>query len=88
MITSQIHDLKVQLTRWREITARDFPVMLNSILPQLNDINLEKLGDNGSVMTDTCNGAQKNNLSFNLSKEKHTQCIATTIYEMYGSKKS
>jgi hypothetical protein len=60
MIASQIHNLKVQLTRWREITARDFPEMLNSI-PQVNDINLEKLGDNGSVMTDTCNGAQKTN---------------------------
>ena len=26
---------------------------------RVNDINLEKLGDNGSVMTDTCHGAQK-----------------------------
>ncbi len=75
MIASQIHDLKVQQTRWRELTARDFPEMLNSI-PQLNDINLEKLDDNGSVMTDTCNGAQKTNRLL-------VQSIEGTAHSMY-----
>ena len=75
MIASQIRGLKVQLTRWREITARDFPEMLNSI-PQLNDINVEKLGDNGSVMTDTCNGAQKTNRLL-------VQSIKGTAHSMY-----
>jgi hypothetical protein len=75
MIASQIHDLKVQLTRWRGITARNFPEMLNSI-PQVNYINLEKLGDNGSVMTDTCNGAQKTNRLL-------VQSIEGTAHSMY-----
>jgi hypothetical protein len=49
--------------------------MLNSI-PQLNDINLDKLGDNGSVMTDTCNGAQKTNRLL-------VQSIKGTAHSMY-----
>ena len=58
------------------MTAHDFPEMINSILPQLNNINLEKLGDNGSVMTDTCNGAQKTNRLI-------VQSIEGTAHSMY-----
>jgi hypothetical protein len=75
MIASQIHNLKVKLTRWREITARDFPEMLSSI-PQVIYISLEKLGDNWSVMTDTCNGAQKTNCLL-------VQSIEGTAHSMY-----
>jgi hypothetical protein len=43
---------------------------------RVNDINLEKLGDNGSVMTDTCNGAQKTNRLI-------VQSIEGTAHSMY-----
>ena len=43
---------------------------------RVNDNNLEKLGDNGSVMTDTCNGAQKTNRLL-------VQSIEGTSHSMY-----
>ena len=43
---------------------------------RVNDNNLEKLGDNESVMTDACNGAQKTNRLL-------VQSIKGTSHSMY-----
>ncbi len=47
------------LRSWREVTAREFPDFVDMI-PDPDAIDLNKLVD-GSVMTDTCNAAQKMN---------------------------
>ena len=58
-LCSQLKDLKTFLTRWREVTEREFPEFVDQI-PDPSEINIDKL-DGGSVMTDTCNSASATN---------------------------
>ena len=58
--TLQLDKLKHRLTRWRDITKREFPVRpdLLDMIPQPDSINIDKLGEGGTITTDTCNAAQ------------------------------
>ncbi len=54
----QINSLKDRLTRLAEIVQEECPDKLH-LVPSPEGININKLGDGGVVMTDTCNTAQK-----------------------------
>ena len=49
------------MTHWRDITKREFPGRpdLLDMIPQPDSINIDKLGEGGTITTDTCNAAQK-----------------------------
>ena len=59
--TSQLDKLKDRLKRWKEVTMREFPdrpdILLLITDPDSN--NIDKLGEGGTITTDTCNAAQK-----------------------------
>ena len=55
--TLQLDKLKPCLTCWRDITKREFfsrPDLLDMI-PQPDSINIYKLGEGGTITTNTCN---------------------------------
>ena len=59
--TSQLYKLKDRLKLWKEITMREFtdrPDIL-LLITDPDSINIDKLGDGGTITTDTCNAAQK-----------------------------
>ena len=59
--TSQLDNLKDRLKRWKEVTMREFtdrPDLL-LLITDPDSINIEKLGDGGTITTDTCHAAQK-----------------------------
>ena len=59
--TSQLDKLKDRLKRWKEVTMREFtdkPDLL-LLIPDPDSINIDKLGDDGTITTDTCNAAHK-----------------------------
>ena len=59
--TSQLDKLKDHLKRWEEVTMREFsdrPDLL-LLIPDPDSINIDKLGDGGTITIDTCNAAQK-----------------------------
>ena len=51
--------MKEMLTKWRAVTEREYPEFVD-LIPHPDQIDLSKL-ENGGVMTDTCNSAQKAN---------------------------
>ena len=57
----QLDKLKHCFTRWRDITKREFPSRpdLLDMIPQPDSINIDKLGECGTITTDMCNAAQK-----------------------------
>ena len=59
--TSQLDKLKDSLKCWKEVTMREFPDKPDILLliPDPYIINIDKLGDCGTITTDTCNAAQK-----------------------------
>ena len=59
--TSQIDNLKDRLKRWKVVTMREFPDRpdLLLLIPDPDIINIDKLGDGGTITTNTCNAAQK-----------------------------
>ena len=59
--TSQLDKLKDRLKRWKEVTMREFPDRpdLLLLIPYPDSINIDKLGDGGTITTDTCNVSQK-----------------------------
>ena len=59
--TSQLDKLKDRLKRWKEVTMREFtdrPDLL-LLIPDPDSINIDKLGDGGTITTDTCNAEHK-----------------------------
>ena len=61
VIVSQLDKLKDRLKRWKEVTKREFPDRpdLLHLIPDPDSINIDKLGDGGTIATNTCNAAQK-----------------------------
>ena len=59
-IKLQMDGLKKRLSRWREVTAREFPDRpdLLDMIPAPDGISIKKL-NKGTINTDTCNAAQK-----------------------------
>ena len=59
--TSQLDKLKDFLKRWKEVTMREFTDRpdLFLLIPDPDRINIDKLGDGGTITTDICNAAQK-----------------------------
>ena len=59
--TSQLYKIKDRLKRWKEVTMREFPDRpdLLILIPDPGSINIDKLGDGGTITTDTCNAAKK-----------------------------
>ena len=53
--------MKHQITRWREVTEREFPDRpdLLALIPIADSIDIAKLGNDGAITTDTCNSARK-----------------------------
>ena len=53
--------MKHRLTRWREVTEREFPDRpdLLALIPIADSIDIAKLGNDGAITTDTCNSARK-----------------------------
>ena len=47
------------LELWRSVTEQEYPQYVH-LIPQPDEIDLPNI-DNGGVMTDTCNSAQKAN---------------------------
>ena len=49
------------LKRWKEVTMCEFPDRpdLLLLIPNPDSISIDKLGDGGTITTDTCNAAQK-----------------------------
>ena len=60
-LIAQLDNLKHRLTRWREVTAREFPDWPDLLdrIPDPEGVNIDKLGDGGTITTDTCNATQK-----------------------------
>ena len=57
--TSQLDKLKDRLKRWKEVKMREFtdrPDLL-LLIPDPDRINIDKLGDGGTITTNTCNAA-------------------------------
>ena len=61
LIHLQLDKLKHRLLRWHEITEKEFPGRsdLLDLIPKSDSINIDKLGNRGTITTDTCNAAQK-----------------------------
>ena len=61
MRLNSLDKLKHRLTCWREVTAREFPDQpdLLDLILDPEGVNIDKLGDGGTIITDTCNAAQK-----------------------------
>ena len=59
--TSQLYKLKDCLKCRKEVTMREFPDRPDILLliPDPDSINIDKLGDGGTITTDTCYAAQK-----------------------------
>ena len=59
--TSHLYKLKDSLKRWKEVTMREFPERpdLLLLIPHPDSINIDNLGDGGTITTDTCNAEQK-----------------------------
>ena len=59
--TLQLDKLNHCLTRWRDISKREFPSRpdLLDMIPQPDRINIDKLGEGGTITTNTYNAAQK-----------------------------
>ena len=57
-ITKQINSLKQRLERLIEVVEHHHPTFEHN-LPSPSGIDIGKLGNNGLVMTDSCNAAQK-----------------------------
>ena len=58
---SQLDKLKDCLKRWKEVTMREFtdrPDLL-LLIPGPDSINIDKLGDGGTITIYTCNAAHK-----------------------------
>jgi hypothetical protein len=55
---SKINSLKHRLQRLIEVVAAKHPDKVH-LIPTPDSISIDKLGNDGVVMTDTCNGAQK-----------------------------
>ena len=55
----QINSLKDRLNRLHEVLADKYPHYDRSTLPTANDIDVSKLGQGGTITTDTCSTAQK-----------------------------
>ena len=59
--TSQLDKIKDRLKRWEQVTMGEFtdrPDLL-LLIPDPDSINIEKLGDGGTITTNTFNAAQK-----------------------------
>ena len=54
----QISSLKHRLQRLIEVAKAKYPNKVH-LIPTPDSISIDKLGDDGVVVTDTCNGAQK-----------------------------
>ena len=72
---SKLKDLRTFLSRWREVTQREFPEFVDQ-LPDPSEVNIDKL-DGGSVMTDTCNSATATN--YRLASTE----INGTVYSLF-----
>ena len=61
LTTPQLDKLNNRLKRWKEVTALEFPDRLDllEMIPDPKEIDLDKLGKQGTLTTDTCNTAQK-----------------------------
>ena len=59
--TSQPDKLKGRLKHWKNITIRELPDRpdLLLLISDPGSINIDKLGDGGTITTDTYNAAQK-----------------------------
>ena len=61
IFTIQLTNLKHHLQQWKQVTARDFPDR-SDILDMItfpDNIDITKIGDSGTITTDTCNAARK-----------------------------
>ena len=49
------------MLRWKEITGKEFTGWsdLVHLIPKPDSINIDKLGNRGTIATNTCNAAQK-----------------------------
>jgi hypothetical protein len=57
-VAAKVNSLKNRLQRLLEVVQRDYPDLIGT-LPSPDGINIQKLGENGLIMTDSCNAAQK-----------------------------
>ena len=60
-VTIHLTNLKHNLKRWKQVTARDSPdrSYILYMIPYPDSIDINKLGDGGTITTDTCNAACK-----------------------------
>ena len=59
--TLQLDKVERSFTCWRDITKFEFPGRpdLLDMIPQPDSIDIDKLGEGGTITTDTCNAAKK-----------------------------
>ena len=59
--TIQLTNIKHHLQRQKKVTAREFPDRsdLLDMIPSPDIIEINKLGEGGTITTDTCNAARK-----------------------------
>ena len=57
-VVAKVNSLKNRLQRLLEVVQCNYPDLIGT-LPSPDGINIQKLGDNGLIMTDSCNAAQK-----------------------------
>ena len=60
-VTIQLTKLKHHLQRWKQFTAREFPDRSNllGMIPSPDSIDINKLGGDCTITTDTCKPAHK-----------------------------
>ena len=59
LIFQQLMQMKQMLASWRSVTEQEYPQYVH-IIPHPDEIDLANI-ENGGVITDTCNSAQKEN---------------------------
>ena len=60
-VTIQLTNIKHNLQQWKIVTAREFPYRSNllDMIPSPGSIEINKLGEGGTITTDTCNAARR-----------------------------